>query len=63
MPQYVIFIFLIFKGKLVFSLNDTETMMRFVSIMDKNVRGYRGYKGKRTFLREEAWIIMSWKGC
>jgi hypothetical protein len=60
MPQYVIFIFLIFKEKLVFSLNDTETMMRFVSIMDKNVRGY---KGKMTFLREEAWIIMSWKGC
>jgi len=42
MPQHVIFIFLIFKEKLVFSLNDTETMMRFVSIMKKNVRGYKG---------------------
>jgi len=57
MPQHVIFIFLIFKEKLVFSLNDTETMMRFVSIMKKNVSGQKGLE--ETFWREEAWIVMS----
>jgi hypothetical protein len=40
-------------------MNGTETMMRFVIIMDKNIRGD---KGEKTFLGEEAWIIMSWKG-
>jgi len=59
MPHFVIFIMMIFKENWIISLNVTETMMRFVSVMDKNVRVY---KGERTFLREEARIIMLWKG-
>jgi hypothetical protein len=39
------------RKKLVFSQNDTEIMMSFVSIMDKNVRGH---KEERTFLRDAA---------
>jgi len=41
-------------------MNGIETMMRFVSMMDENVRG--GIHEERTFLREEAWIIILWKG-